>query len=53
MAKPEGIRKVLTEQGLEGAVIYLAEQIEALREQQQQKEPEAPVFSVAAPKVEG
>lgn len=27
--KPEGIRKVIAEQSLEGAIIYLAEQMEA------------------------
>jgi signal transduction histidine kinase len=27
--KPEGIRKVIAEQSLEGAIIYLSEQIEA------------------------
>lgn len=28
--KPEGIRKVIAEQSLEGAVIYLAEKLETL-----------------------
>lgn len=50
--KPLGIRKVIAERSLEGAVIYLAEELEKLRAEIENNRP-LPVLEPVAPLEEG